>query len=128
MQIDQNLFPVHTLELSNPKILIRPHQAELANGKDVIIGEERHKKGVLQNKSSQVAAKASTLGGQDKEKGADNKSTGLTGANSGPTSLTGAKTGLTGVPSKVGNSSGTKDKKRPSFKELLAKYEKNGAT
>jgi len=28
MQIDQNPFPVHTLELSNPKVLIRPHQAE----------------------------------------------------------------------------------------------------
>ena len=83
---------------------------------------------MLQTKISQGAAKASTLGGQDKDKGADNKSTGLIGANSGPTGPTGAKTGLTGVPSKVGNSSGTKDKNKPSFKELLAKYEKNGAT
>ena len=33
MQIDQNSFPVHTLELSNPNVLIRPHQAELAKGK-----------------------------------------------------------------------------------------------
>jgi len=60
----------------------------------------------------------SLAGGQGKKKKADTKSSGLTGA----------KTGLTGVPSKVGNSSGTKDKKRLSFKELLAKYEKNGAT
>jgi len=51
----------------------------------------------------------------------------LTGSNSGPIGLTGAKTGLTGAPSKSGNSSGTKDKKRPSFKKLLAKYEKKGA-
>ena len=51
----------------------------------------------------------------------------MTGSNSGPTGLTGAKIGLTGAPSKSGNSSGTKDKKRPSFKELLAKYEKKGA-
>ena len=109
MQIDQNPFPVHTLELSNPKVLIRPHQAELAKGKNVIVGEERHEREVLQNKTSRVAAKASTLGGQDKKKGADSKST-----------------GLTGVPSNYGNSSGTKDKKRPSFKVLLAKYEKKG--
>ena len=67
--------------------------------------------------------------GQDKEKRADRKSTGLTGSNSGLTSstgLTGAKTGLTGVPSKPRNSSRSKDKKRRSFKELLAKYEKEG--
>ena len=52
MQIDQNPFPVHTLELSNPKVLIRPHQAASAKGKNVIIGEERNEKGVLQNKTS----------------------------------------------------------------------------
>ena len=38
MQIDQNPFPVHTLELTNPKVLIRPHQTESAKGKNVIIG------------------------------------------------------------------------------------------
>jgi hypothetical protein len=65
------------------------------------------------------------LGGQDNKKGADNKSTGLTGSNSGPTGLTSAKTGLTGAPSKSRNSS--RNNKRPSFKELLAKYEKKGA-
>ena len=86
----------------------------------MIVGEESHEKEVPQNKTSRVAAKSSTLGGHDKEKGADSKSTGLTG-------LTGAKTGLTGAPSKTGNSSRTKDKKRPSFKELLPKYEKKGA-
>ena len=67
------------------------------------------------------------LGGQDKKK-ADNKSTGLTGHSgglTGLTSLTGHGTGLTGVPSKSGNSS--KIKTRPSFKELLAKYEKEGS-
>jgi hypothetical protein len=127
MQIDQNPFLVHTLELSNPKVLIRPHQAASAKGKNVIIGEERNEKGVLQKKTSRVVAKASTLEGQDKEKGADSKSTGLTGPDSSPTGLTDAKTDLTGVPSKFGNASGTKDKKRSSFKELLAKYEKKGA-
>ena len=33
MQIDQKKFPVHTLELSNPKVLIQPHQAESGKGK-----------------------------------------------------------------------------------------------
>ena len=63
-------------------------------------------------------------GGQDKEKGADSESTGLTGSKGGPTGLTGSRTGLTGTPSKSGNSS--KSKTRPSFKELLAKYVKEG--
>ena len=69
MQIDQNPFSIHTLELTNPKVLIRQHQAESAKGKNVIIGEERNEKGVLQKKTSRVVAKASTLEGQDKEKG-----------------------------------------------------------
>ena len=63
MQIDQNPFPVHMLELSNPKVLIRPHQAESAKGKNVVVGEERHEKEVLRNKIPRVAAKVSMLGG-----------------------------------------------------------------
>jgi len=114
MQIDQNPFPVHTLELSKPKVLIRPHQAESTKGKNVVVGEEKHCNQVLQSKTPRVATEASTLGGQDKEKWADSESTGLTGS----------KGGLTGTPSKSGNSS--KSKIRPSFKELLAKYEKEG--
>jgi hypothetical protein len=46
MQVDENPFPnsafVNTLELSNPKVLIRPDQAENAKGKNVIIGKQRH--------------------------------------------------------------------------------------
>ena len=103
MQIDQN-----------PKVLIRPHQAESTKGKNMVVGEERHEKKVLQSKTPRVATEASTLGGQDKEKWADSESTGLTGS----------KGGLTGTPSKSGNSS--KSKTMPSFKELLAKYEKEG--
>ena len=34
MQIDQNLFPVHTLELVNPNVLIRPHQADVTSNGD----------------------------------------------------------------------------------------------
>ena len=59
---------VHTLELTNPKVLIRPSQAESAKGKNVIIGEERPKKKVLHNKIPRVATKASTLGGKAKRK------------------------------------------------------------
>ena len=126
MQVDQNLFPMHThvLELKNPKVLIRPNQAESTKGKNVVIGEERPEKKMQQGETSRDA---STLGGQDKKK-ASNKSTGLTGSNSGltdPTGLTGAKIGLTGASDESGGSS--KSKTRPSFKKLLAKYEKQGS-
>ena len=90
----------------------------------MIIGEERPEKKIQQNKTSRDA---STLGGQDKKK-ANNKSTGLTISNgglTGPTGLTGVKTGLTGASSESRGSS--KSKTQPSFKELLAKYEKQGA-
>ena len=66
--------------------------------------------------------------GQNKKKKADGKSTGLTshsGGMTGSTGLTGLRTGLTGAPSISENSS--KSKTRPSFKELLAKYEKEGS-
>ena len=41
MQIDKAPFPVHTLELNNPKVLIWPEQAERAKGKNVVIGDPR---------------------------------------------------------------------------------------
>ena len=41
MQVDKNPFPVHTLELNNPKVLLRPEQAEGAQGKNVVIGDPR---------------------------------------------------------------------------------------
>ena len=41
MKIDKALFPVHTIDLSNAKVLIRPDQAEGAKGKNVIIGDDR---------------------------------------------------------------------------------------
>ena len=41
MQIDKAHFIVHTLELNNPKVLIRPEQAEGAKGKNVVIGDSR---------------------------------------------------------------------------------------
>ena len=44
MQIDQNSFPVHMLELNNSKVLVRPSQAESTKGKNVVIGDERLEK------------------------------------------------------------------------------------
>ena len=41
MKIDKSLFPVHTIDMNNSKVLIRPEQAEGAKGKNVIIGEKR---------------------------------------------------------------------------------------
>ena len=95
------------LELNNPKVLVRPSQAESTKGKNVVIGDERPEK--------KLTLQTSQGGGQDKKKKADNKSTGLTGHSSG----------LTGAPSKSGNSS--KIKIWPSFMKLLAKYEKEGS-
>jgi len=41
MQVDKSSFPVHTLELNNPKVLLRPDQIEGAKGKNVVIGDPR---------------------------------------------------------------------------------------
>ena len=59
---------------------------------------------------------SSSAGGQDKKEKTSDK----------PTGLTGIQAGLTGASSESKSSS--KCKMRPSFKELLAKYEKQGAT
>ena len=40
MKIDKAPFPVHTIDLSNAKVLIRPDQAEGAKGKNVVIGDD----------------------------------------------------------------------------------------
>ena len=40
MKIDKALFPVHTIDLNNAKV-IRPDQAEGAKGKNVILGDDR---------------------------------------------------------------------------------------
>ena len=72
---------------------------------------------------------SSSAGGQDDLKATGSDGTGLTGVPTGltgTTGLTGAKIGLTGVSCEPESSS--KSKIRPSFKELLAKYEKQGAT
>ena len=69
--------------------------------------------------------KPTSIGGQDDLKATGSEGTGLTGV---PTGLTDAKTSLTGASSEFENSSKAKNWIRPSFKELLDKYEKMGAT
>ena len=68
MKVDQNLFPAHThmLELNNPKVLIRPNQAEAAKGKNIIVSEERSEllkshQEVLAKKFPEDSLKNSTL-------------------------------------------------------------------
>ena len=93
---------MHTIKLQNPKVLIRPNQAESTKGKNVVIGEPRseHKK-----KSLKASSKSSTLGGQDQKKGARSVKTGMV-------------TGLTGPPggSVLG---GTSSEKRTGLRRLV---------
>ena len=73
MQIDNNPFPVHTVELQNPKVLIRPNQDESTKGKNMVIGEPRFEQ---MKKSLEASSKNSTLGGHDQKKGAGSVLTG----------------------------------------------------
>ena len=56
MQDDKASFPVHTIDLDNVKVLIRPKQAEGAKGKNIIIGEPRPK-----NVNDKVRAREVTM-------------------------------------------------------------------
>jgi hypothetical protein len=121
---------MNTLELLNPKVLIRPDQADKAKGKNIIIGEQRPNEKLSLEETPKIAAKASTLGGQDTTEKADGASTGLATARGG---LTGSRGGLTASQGSVTATSRTngdapKKKVRPSFEEILAKYKRKGAT
>jgi hypothetical protein len=41
MQVDKAHFPINTMDLQQPKVLVRPHQAEATKGKNVVIGEAK---------------------------------------------------------------------------------------
>ena len=60
MKVDKTPFPVHTnthtIDLSNAKVLIRPEQAEGAQGKNVVIGETR-----LKNVNDKILAREVVL-------------------------------------------------------------------
>jgi hypothetical protein len=79
MKIDKGLFPVHTIDLNNAKVIIRPDQAEGAKGKNMIIGEDQPltvenkilAREVIQGKAPdgkknlRIIFKPHTLGGQE---------------------------------------------------------------
>jgi len=79
MQVDKSSFPVHTLELNNPKVLLRLDQIEGAKGKNVVIGDPRPmyvdskilaREVVLEKTSDgketlKIIVKAPRLGGQE---------------------------------------------------------------
>ena len=75
----------------------------------MVIGEARSEQ---KKKSLEASSENSTLGGQEQKKG-----------------VRSIQTGLTGPPGSFGKKSRNNKKKgRPSFKQLLAKYEEEGAT
>jgi hypothetical protein len=37
MLVDKQPFPINTMELQQPKVLVRPHQAEATKGKSVMV-------------------------------------------------------------------------------------------
>jgi hypothetical protein len=41
MQVDKAPFPINTMDLQQPKVLVRLHQAEASKGKNVVIGEAK---------------------------------------------------------------------------------------
>jgi hypothetical protein len=41
MQMNKAPFPINTMDFQQPKVLVRPHQAEATKGKNVVIGEAK---------------------------------------------------------------------------------------
>jgi hypothetical protein len=41
MQVEKQPFPINTMDLQQPKVLVRPHQAEATKGKNVKVGEAK---------------------------------------------------------------------------------------
>jgi hypothetical protein len=39
MQVDKAPFPINTMDLQQPKVLVPPHQAEATKDKNMVIGE-----------------------------------------------------------------------------------------
>jgi hypothetical protein len=40
-QVEKHPFPINTMELQQPKVLVRPHQVEATKGKNVVVGEAK---------------------------------------------------------------------------------------
>jgi hypothetical protein len=39
--VDKAPFPINTMDLQQPKVLVRPHQAKATKGKNTVIGEAK---------------------------------------------------------------------------------------
>lgn len=90
MQLMKDHFPVNTMDLQQPKVLVRPHQAESAKGKNVVVGEERtmpigktmfqkvvREKSVDGKETFKVTVKAFGPGGQGSVATPESQSSGL---------------------------------------------------
>ena len=54
MQVDKTPFPMHMVEAGAPVVLIRPEQADITQGKNVIIGEPLVAPNVKKNSGRKV--------------------------------------------------------------------------
>jgi hypothetical protein len=90
MQVDKQLFPINTMELQQPKVLIRPHQAEATKGKNVMVGEAKpdlrgkeltrevaYEKTPDGRETFKITVKAFGHGGKDRPRRLVNKQSGL---------------------------------------------------
>jgi hypothetical protein len=76
-QVDKHPFPINTMELQQPKVLVQPHQVEATKGKNVVVGEAKpdlrrkeltrevaYEKTPDGRETLKITVKASGLGGQ----------------------------------------------------------------
>jgi ABC-type uncharacterized transport system auxiliary subunit len=69
--VDKTPFPINTMDLQQPKVLVRPHQAEATKSKNVVIGDTKpdlRRKELVRKveyeKTHEVIVSASRHGGQ----------------------------------------------------------------
>jgi hypothetical protein len=92
MRVDKQPFPINTMEWQQPKVLVRPHQAEATKGKNVMVGEAKpdlrgkelvrevaYEKTSDARESFKIIAKASGHGGKDRPSTNNRASTGQGG-------------------------------------------------
>jgi hypothetical protein len=86
MQVDKQPFPFNTMELQQPKVLVRPHQAEATKGKNMMVGEAKldlrekeltrevtYEKTLMAEKLSRLLSKLLDMGGKDRPRRLVNK-------------------------------------------------------
>ena len=116
---------MHVLDLKNPKVLVRPSQDKSTKRKECDHWRREAWEEDAAGQGFPSCNKEFNTRGQGKKKKTGSNLTSQTDSSSG---LTGVQTGRTGASSKSGKSSTVEIRTRLSFKEFLAKYEKEGAT